>query len=587
MSDTNAPPAPQRAALINERNLAEALDGLSEGFCLLDRQWRFIFFNRTAEALSEIARDHILGLTIWEVTPHIIDTALDAALRKVMDERIRVELEFASVLRPGVIFAVSAFPVEAGLCLTFRDITERRDMRRREQMHAERLELAFAASGLGDFSLDLNSGIVTYSERAAAIMGCPATISLEEVLARAHPDDAERIQTEARTALRQGKAFELEYRTLRPDGAEIWVAAWVRRQHGDSGRPISMIGLLADVTEPKTKEAKLRESEARFRTLAENVPAPMWIVGVDGMIEFINRAGIEFSGLDAEMCAEPEALRAILDARIHPEDLARLARIEAAARHVAFEIETRHLNAGNEWRWLRILNHPRLDEDGRLLGYVGLAIDITDIREAQARQQLLIDELNHRVKNTLATVQSIAGQTLSEGRDLGVTKQTFIDRLLALSAAHDLLTREHWEGVDLREIATLAARPHDGASGPRIEIEGPPARLSPNMAVGLAIGLHELATNAARHGALSVSAGRVSLTWRPDPRAAAMRLTWRERGGPPVQPPSQKGFGTRFLTRGLAAKLAYHREGLTCTIRVPVTRPEEIPSLPDGGAQAN
>ncbi len=587
MSVTKATTATQRVMVIDDCNLAEALDGMADGFCLLDRQWRFIFVNRGLEVLTLIDRDNALGRTIWEVCPFILHTALDAALRRVMDERVRAELEFASVSRPDAICAVSIFPVEAGLGLTYRDVTEQSDARRHERRHAERLELALAASGMGDFSLDMDNGIVTCSERAAAIMGCPAEISVKGVLAWANPDDAERIRTAAQFALRQGTAFELEHKVRRPDGTEIWVAAWARPQYDHSGRPVSINGVLADITGSKAKEAKIRESEARFRSFAEGVPASMWVVGVDGSIEFVNRAGMDFSGLDAATCAEPKALRAAVDARIHPEDRARVtgADVEAATLHVPFEIETRHLNARNEWRWLRIISQPRHDEDGLLLGYIGLAIDITDIREAQARQQRLIDELNHRVKNTLATVQSIASQTLRDGCDLGVAKQTFIDRILALSAAHDVLTREHWQGVDLRAIATLAARLRDGDSDPRIEIEGPPARLSSNVAVGLAIGLHELAANAARHGALSVPEGRVSLTWRPAPGAAAMQLTWCERGGPPVEAPRQTGFGTNMLTRGLAADLAYCREGLICTICVSIT--EEASPLPVGGAQAD
>lgn len=194
-------------------------------------------------------------------------------------------------------------------------------------------------------------------------------------------------------------------------------------------------------------------------------------------------------------------------------------------------------------------------------------------RRADAHR-LLVDELNHRVKNTLATVQSMAAQSLKNlGGGAAAGRDAFEARLLALSRAHDILTRESWASADLRGIADQAVRPfldqaHPGAPTPRITLDGPDLRLPPEGALALTMILHELCTNAVKHGALSVPGGRAALAWtlEPGPEARILRMSWHERGGPPVVAPSRVGFGSRLLERGFAgrdtASLAYETSGL-------------------------
>lgn len=196
--------------------------------------------------------------------------------------------------------------------------------------------------------------------------------------------------------------------------------------------------------------------------------------------------------------------------------------------------------------------------------------EIAERTRAEQHQRLLVHELNHRVKNTLATVQSIAAQT-ARSRDLQTGYENFTNRLVALSRAHDVLTQQRWEGASLRAIVEGALQPFETAPGERFEIDGPEVWMAPQRALALAMALHELSTNASKYGALSQAGGRVRLAWR---RTGTDRLTmtWREDGGPPVSPPTHKGFGTRLLERGLAGELGgnvvveYRPEGLTCTI---------------------
>jgi len=184
------------------------------------------------------------------------------------------------------------------------------------------------------------------------------------------------------------------------------------------------------------------------------------------------------------------------------------------------------------------------------------------------RQRLLAQELSHRIKNMLATVQAIAAQTLDGAGVDSKARRAFQDRLIALASAHDLLTEANWTAVPLDQLVTGATAAFD--NGGRIKIDGPALPLSPRQAIALSLALHELATNALKYGALSSNAGEVDIAWQQD--GEAFRLGWSERGGPPVTPPQRTGFGTRMLQRNLAAELRgtvnldYAPEGLRCEI---------------------
>ena len=215
-----------------------------------------------------------------------------------------------------------------------------------------------------------------------------------------------------------------------------------------------------------------------------------------------------------------------------------------------------------------------LARDGEVRSYIGTATDIHDMRVAAEQEQLLIHELNHRVKNTLATVQSIAVQTFRGADGLERAVGGFEARLLALSRAHDVLTRENWEGADLHEIVARAIEPFAEDGSERFSIRGPELRLKPKGALALAMALQELATNAAKYGALSSSAGQVQIRWTLE--RGLMHFCWTERGGPPVAPPLRRGFGSRLIERTLAQDLngevavSFEREGVVCAVAAPL-----------------
>lgn len=227
-----------------------------------------------------------------------------------------------------------------------------------------------------------------------------------------------------------------------------------------------------------------------------------------------------------------------------------------------------------EQRVLLPTKAPMRNADGTVSGLVGLSTDITERNRAEEQRTLLIHELNHRVKNTLATVQGIAQQAL-RGADPAL-RRAFEARLMALSAAHDVLTRESWESAGLHDVVDAAQRAH--ASPGRMLVHGSALRLEPETALALAMALHELCTNAAKYGALSGLTGQVSLDWTVTGHEDRRRLvlTWRERGDPVVTTPKQRGFGSRLVESALAQELRgevrilFEPEGMTCIIDAPL-----------------
>lgn len=231
------------------------------------------------------------------------------------------------------------------------------------------------------------------------------------------------------------------------------------------------------------------------------------------------------------------------------------------------------------FRAFLFLHHPapRVWQDGEIALVKEVAERVWDTVERSRAEQhlrLIVSELNHRVKNTLAIVQSMASQTFRAGTVTADARRAFQARLMALAEAHNVLTTEVWDSASLREIVETAVRPH-GDPGGRFEISGGQARVEPRWALNLAMALHELCTNATKYGALSPEGGRVRITWSPTPDFGQVKLRWEEHGGPVVAPPTERGFGTKMLERILGGEASEMRldflpEGAVFEIAVPV-----------------
>jgi len=218
-------------------------------------------------------------------------------------------------------------------------------------------------------------------------------------------------------------------------------------------------------------------------------------------------------------------------------------------------------------------------------GVAFLLKDVTARELSDRTLRLLVHELNHRVKNMLSTVQSVARQSLQPSDTVSAARD-FEDRLMALGWTYDLLTQQRWTGASLKDVVRRTLSPHLEAESPRLQINGPDLWLEANRVLSFALALHELATNAVKYGALSNESGRVSVAWRVDPKSEGrLDFEWRETGGPPVRTPRRRGFGSRLIERSLArelggeANLTFDRSGLRCRISAPMMRaaPTERP----------
>ncbi|MBA3512741.1 HWE histidine kinase domain-containing protein [Sphingomonas sp.] len=266
-------------------------------------------------------------------------------------------------------------------------------------------------------------------------------------------------------------------------------------------------------------------------------------------------------------------------------DAKALAAVEAAfggSHEHSSEVRYRRKDGSEFWAAL-FISPVRDEKSGDVIQHFASFIDLTRHKEEQVQSRMLIDELNHRVKNTLTTVQSIVAQALRNATDPEIIQEAIESRLFALSRSHDLLTRENWESAGLHDVVRPALEPFGIAKGraERIRIEGENVRFSPKAALALGIAFHELATNAAKYGAFSGETGCVRVEWtiKPAPEGDRLVLRWTEENGPPVRPSSKKGFGSRVIERGLALELGgttqldFRPDGVVCTIDIPAPQP--------------
>jgi len=250
---------------------------------------------------------------------------------------------------------------------------------------------------------------------------------------------------------------------------------------------------------------------------------------------------------------------------------------------------------GAYWRDVREASDDEISAMAALASCMATALQnielMGSLRAELDHKHLLVNELNHRVKNTMAIVQSLSAQTLRADRPTAAAREDFDSRLMALANAHVLMTEAEWRSVPLRELIERTIQPFaQGAGATRFSLAGPDATMPPKSAVAFALAIHELCTNAAKYGALKAEAGRIAIDWALAEAAdgARLRLTWRESGGPPVTEPARRGFGSRLLERGLSAelkgqvRLRFPPEGLVCEIDAPapVDDPETLFPLP-------
>jgi PAS domain S-box-containing protein len=335
--------------------------------------------------------------------------------------------------------------------------------------------------------------------------------------------------------------------------------------------------LLQRAAEVQQTNLSLMEETTQLRDLFMQAPGFMAVMtGPDLTFSFVNKAYLQVVGA-RQLIGRPvaECLPELAEQGYVSLLRQAMARREPVVRRGMSVRLKRSSDGPLEERFVDFVFQPILGADGAAAGVFVEGSDVTDRVRGEVQQKLLVDELNHRVKNTLATVQSIAAQTLRTSPNPEDFRKAFEARLMALSSAHDLLTASSWRQAGLRDVILIELRPH-GIE--RYRLDGPDVPLAPAEALRLSLIFHELATNAAKYGALANTDGCVRVSWRvePGPEAARLVLDWSEVGGPPVTSPTRRGFGSRLIERSLqaesggAAVMTYASEGLRCRLSVPL-----------------
>ena len=305
-----------------------------------------------------------------------------------------------------------------------------------------------------------------------------------------------------------------------------------------------------DISERRRMEQALRERDDILSLAERSAGIGVWDVdlatgSVRGTPQFFRLFGLE-------PCEAPVPIATMRAAR-HPDDHEQVIRgfedaVEMRRDH--YEMEYRIIRPDGELRWIFGRGRVVRDASGEPVRYSGVDIDITERKRLEEHQKLLLAELNHRVRNTIATIQSIAKQSLTGGRRLDEARDSFLRRLHALAHAHGLLTQSEWRGAKLSALIENELKPY----GKQVTFGGEDVVLVPKAALILGLVLHELTTNAAKHGALSAPEGRIELAWQVID-ATRFRLAWRERDGPEVRPGVRRGFGSRLLEKAVGYEL--------------------------------
>ena len=437
---------------------------------------------------------------------------------------------------------------------------------------------------IGIYACDRGGIVVQYNRRAAELWGrslgegrqryCGSYKAYRAGGAPLPPSEAPMAQV-----LRTGLPMrDREIVIERPDGSRATILANVDPLFDGAGEIVGGVNCFQDITELKRSQEALREREQWYRGLLEALPAAVYTTDAGGRITFYNQAAVELAGrlptLGSQWC---------VTWRLHWPDGTPLPH-EECPMAVALKEQrpVRGVEAVAErpdGTRVPFIPYPTplYDGAGAMVGAVNMLVDISERKHAEQRQKALLDELNHRVKNTLATVQSLAAQTI---RGAGVphdVREAFEARLLALSRAHDHLTREQWGSADLKSLADEIFAPYSDGAGDRVRLEGGSVKLAPRAALMLAMVLHELATNAAKYGALSTVKGALAVSWTVvESGGHRLCIDWRESGGPPVQEPKSRGFGTRLVERGISgelkgsAEIAFAPGGVHCRLEIPL-----------------
>lgn len=443
----------------------------------------------------------------------------------------------------------------------------------------DRLRIAARASGIGIWDWDLSTNMFEFSPEAREILGLQDSgdlVTVKEMQSVVHPDDVAEVQRLSAAALDPAVRSKApyRYRIVRPsDGAVRWIMAMGEAifTEGVSPAAVTYIGTFQDITEDVHHQEEMREAASRLKLALDAAELAVWELDVQSDSVAPSPALNRLYGFPADATPTAEDLRS----RYAPGERERLQQLgrEAAERgETSIRLEVKHILPGGIVRWLLIQAEAAPPINGGGPRVIGVAMDITERKLYEDRLTTIAAELQHRVKNLLAMVQTLVSQSFRPTRTIEEGKKVFRDRLVALASTTELLHRDGGTAAKVQDIVSRAIAPFEDPGNSRISFDGPDLALSAQMAVNLGMVLHELGTNAVKYGSLSVPEGRVAVSWQVT--ASSMRMRWHEMGGPPTSAPEKPGFGTRLLKGALlnpeegSINLDFAAEGVICEIEI-------------------
>ncbi|WP_338476959.1 PAS domain S-box protein [Pseudomonas khavaziana] len=459
-------------------------------------------------------------------------------------------------------------------CFTI-DVTRVHDAETGRQESDDRLAATYEAATIGIAEAGEDGRLLRVNDALCTMLGR----SREQLLAMTfldytHPDSVEQdAALYARQVAGDLDNYVLRKRAVKLDGQALYLDVHSSSVRAPDGRFRYGVRVIQDVTLAREMENRVRESERHMRDLLEAMPAAVYTTDAEGRITFFNRAAVELSGRTPQLgdlwCVTWKLFNT--DGSFLPHDQCPMAVALKENRAIRGVEAVAERPDGTRVPFTPYPT-PLHDAEGNLIGAINMLVDITERKQAEDRQKNLIDELNHRVKNTLATVQSLASQTARNAQDAKDGYTRFEARLLALSRAHDLLTKRHWGLTPLGVLAQEVLVPVFGHDSGRVVIAGDAVEVDTRVALNLTMTLNELAINALKYGAMSTDPGTLTVAWSvlPQPSGALLTVDWREQGGPAVSTPEREGLGSRLMKRcierdlGGSFELDFAREGVHC-----------------------
>lgn len=463
---------------------------------------------------------------------------------------------------------------------TDRILTEKALMR-----SEERLSLALSSSALvGTWDWDVINNVVTADDRFARLFNIDSQVAglgapLEQYLLAIEHEDLPRVNAELQQSIVDGSEFRSEYRVVGGDGVRRWLMVSGRPRKDAEGRVYRFPGVAIDITDQRRAAEALAKSELEFRTLADTMPQMVWATRPDGFHDYYNARWYDFTGVPFGS-TNGEGWNGMF----HPDDQERAWRLWRHSLETGepYQIEYRLRHHSGEYRWTLGRALPVRDAMGRIIRWIGTCTDIHDSRLAAEERELVAQELSHRIKNIFAVLTGIVSLSARGQPEMKSFADQLRQRIFALGEAHDFVRPQNYLSTSKAGQGTLSAlvarlmRPYEGEDGEnRVRYSGEDTTIDDAAATPLALLFHELATNAAKYGALSRPEGWAGLSGRTD--GERFHLTWKEHGGPDIAEPSElSGFGSKLIELSVSGQLrgkierVWEKDGLRVELCLPL-----------------